>query len=796
MKEGIVTRCVVVFVFLLIASFSSFLLTGSPSSNAGEFKSTGLGAWTKTLESDSSFADLMHHPTIADLFFACDGQNIFRSEDSGATWNTLLTGEYNFTCMDISPAAPDIILLGGYNLTHNDHRVYRYECNTGAISQIGDRLPGQIYDIAVSTSSITGPVYVATGQNATGGEVWTCNPIGSAFYPLNNGLPQEPGVINITISPSDNNNVLAGTWDQGIYKLDGSTWSLSSTGFPTGSSPEKYAAAVSVEFEPREGNVVLAGTNGAGIYRSDDGGNNWFRSDFGIEYDTPNAKGFAFDPDGSGLVWSAVWPMGVYCSSDFGNTWYLINSGGLFGNVGNLKLENIALNRNASSLVVGEWLPNSEFPYNDKGACYHLKLPNYYFAEGYTGEGFDEWLCLANFSPTQSIVNVMYVYPDRPISIKTYNVKANSRLTVNVNNDSETSGDVSVRVISDSQVVAERPMYFDYEGWCTGGHNVIGVSCPSGEWFFAEGYTGPGFNEWLCMANFGSSDANVRVSYIYPDKPPLTKDYSLDAGRRRTLNVNLESETSGDVSLHVRSDNPIVAERPIYFNYMEKWTGGHNVSGAMSPETVLLFAEGYTGEGFDEWLCLMNPQDRYTANVNINYYFGSGAPVQFYYTIEPEKRLTINVNEDAAHVGHANESVSLEIISDLPIVAERPMYFNYAGKWPGGHNVMGIPAPAKEFFFAEGYTGEGFEVWLSILVKTTTAKVNVTYIFPDGEPVEKTYKLSGPKRTTLNVNNESQKAHDVSIKVESDFPIVVERPIYFNYSDKWTGGHNVVGETF
>ncbi len=64
-----------------------------------------------------------------------------------------------------------------------------------------------------------------------------------------------------------------------------------------------------------------------------------------------------------------------------------------------------------------------------------------------------------------------------------------------------------------------------------------------------------------------------------------------------------------DVSMRIHSSQGIIAERPMYFNYQGAWTGGHDVVGATAPQRQWLFAEGYTGDGFDEWLCLQNPND-------------------------------------------------------------------------------------------------------------------------------------------------------------------------------------------
>ncbi|MCG2795339.1 MAG: hypothetical protein L6427_05670, partial [Actinomycetia bacterium] len=61
--------------------------------------------------------------------------------------------------------------------------------------------------------------------------------------------------------------------------------------------------------------------------------------------------------------------------------------------------------------------------------------------------------------------------------------------------------DVSMKVESNRDIVAERPMYFNYHGWCTGGTDEVGVSEPGTTWYLAEGATHPGFDEWICIQN-------------------------------------------------------------------------------------------------------------------------------------------------------------------------------------------------------------------------------------------------------------------------------------------------------
>jgi hypothetical protein len=107
--------------------------------------------------------------------------------------------------------------------------------------------------------------------------------------------------------------------------------------------------------------------------------------------------------------------------------------------------------------------------------------------------------------------------------------------------------------------------------------------------------------------------------------------------------VNGAVGPSRDVSIKITSSQPIVAERPIYFNYKGIWNGGHNTIGATAAATTWDFAEGYTGEGFEEWLTLQNPNGE-PAYVNVTYMFrGGGTQVQEL-VVGANSRETVDVN--------------------------------------------------------------------------------------------------------------------------------------------------------
>jgi hypothetical protein len=75
-------------------------------------------------------------------------------------------------------------------------------------------------------------------------------------------------------------------------------------------------------------------------------------------------------------------------------------------------------------------------------------------------------------------------------------VASNSRATVVPARTLGSANDVahdfstSITCTNGQQIIAERPMYFNYNGGWTGGHDVVGAADASVDWFFAEGYTG------------------------------------------------------------------------------------------------------------------------------------------------------------------------------------------------------------------------------------------------------------------------------------------------------------------
>jgi hypothetical protein len=72
-------------------------------------------------------------------------------------------------------------------------------------------------------------------------------------------------------------------------------------------------------------------------------------------------------------------------------------------------------------------------------------------------------------------------------------------------------------------------------------------------------------------------------------------------------------------------------------------------------------------------------------------------------------------------------------------------------------------------------------------------KVVVQYIFGDGSDSTAEYWIEPHSRMTIDVRTAIKRDADVSGTIYAAFPIVIERPMYFNYKGVIQGGHDVSG---
>jgi beta-lactamase class A len=404
----------------------------------------------------------------------------------------------------------------------------------------------------------------------------------------------------------------------------------------------------------------------------------------------------------------------------------------------------------------------------------------WYFAEGTTRRGFETYLCLANpgEEEARAVVTAMDQYGQARDFALT--ISPVSRVSLNMNSLAGPELDIALRVTSTQPILAERPVYFRYQGKWSGGHCTAGVAAPGTAWYFAEGTTRPGFDTYLCLANPGEEEARAVVTAM--DQYGQARDFALTISpvSRVSLLMNGLVGPDLDIALHISSDQPILAERPVYFDYRGQWPGGHCTVGVAAPGTAWYFAEGTTRPGFDTYLCLANPGEE-EARADVEYLFGAEPAVKRTYTVPAGSRFSLSLNQE---VGEGRD-VSVAISSDVPILAERPMYFRYAARASGGHCVNGVAAASPMWYFAEGCSRDGFDMFLCIgNPNPLAAAVSIAFLDEAGRQSGVELTMAPASRTTLRVNDLVGGEHDISAVVSSDSDIVVERPMYFLFASQ------------
>ena len=108
----------------------------------------------------------------------------------------------------------------------------------------------------------------------------------------------------------------------------------------------------------------------------------------------------------------------------------------------------------------------------------------WYLAEGYTGDGnypgeaFDTYVLVQNPSDRDTRVNVSFMFPDRGVINKAYDLKAFERFTVHVDEIPgcvNTSVSTGIQSLDGAGIICERAMYFNYYG-TIGGHGSLGYT--------------------------------------------------------------------------------------------------------------------------------------------------------------------------------------------------------------------------------------------------------------------------------------------------------------------------------
>ncbi|MDI6831330.1 MAG: L,D-transpeptidase family protein [Actinomycetota bacterium] len=399
----------------------------------------------------------------------------------------------------------------------------------------------------------------------------------------------------------------------------------------------------------------------------------------------------------------------------------------------------------------------------------------WYFAEGYTAEGYDTYLLLSNPGEEGAVARVRFFKDSGEVVEQACGIAPHSRFTLSVDDvPGMDAAAFSIQVDADRPLVAERAMYFA-AGPRTDGTVTAGSTETCADWYFAEGYTAGGFDTWLLLANPGDRGVSARVYFLLEGGGRVDQFFWVGPHSRYTVPVDaLPAMGEASFSMQVHADGPVVAERAMYFT-KDHIKGGHVTMGAPRLSQEWYFAEGCTRRFYQSYILLGNPGEE-DALVTIDYYLNHGS-IRHQYLVRARSRVTVPISSQG---GLGDEEMAFSVFSDRPLVAERSLYYDLDSH-RGGDVAMGSPRASTTWYFAEGYTDGAFDTYLLLSNPSfSPADVRVEFLRDDGAVFEQRYLVPAQRRVTLTADVlPGLERAAFSTRIGSDVPIMAERAMYF-----------------
>jgi len=330
----------------------------------------------------------------------------------------------------------------------------------------------------------------------------------------------------------------------------------------------------------------------------------------------------------------------------------------------------------------------------------------WFFAEGATHSGFALFYLLQNPNAFAVSVEVTYLRPapGAPI-VKQYQLDPLSRKTlwVNVEHAQLASTDVSARLVVGGGygIVAERAMYLDAGGVpFEAGHDGAGAPVLSTAWFFAEGKTGPWFDEYLLLANPGPARIDADVRYMTARGDVIDQVVAVPAMSRVTIDVERQHPLLADAevaaSVRVRGAGALVAERALWWGGdFPAWIDAHDSLGVTAPATSWVCATGESrgAHAADTFVLVANlaaqPRD-----VRIRLLRDAGPPLSTTVTIGAQSRFNIDVRATFPASVDTKYAVMVEALAGTTdLVVERAIYWSEGGNFRAGAGNACTPLP-------------------------------------------------------------------------------------------------------
>jgi hypothetical protein len=311
--------------------------------------------------------------------------------------------------------------------------------------------------------------------------------------------------------------------------------------------------------------------------------------------------------------------------------------------------------------------------------------------------------------------------------------------------------------------------------------------------YFAEGVAGL-FNLDLALVNTSSSAATVTLTFLPEGAPVTTRQVTVPGQAQVQFSANNVSELAGTpFGITVAAPVGVYAERTVSWSVLGE-VGATTAKSIAAPARNWYLAEGNSGY-FDTFVLLANANNA-PVDATVDFLLDDGSTIRRQYTVAANQRLTVYANEIP---GMLNRSFGTTVNASAPILVERAMYFRGGAPfWRDGHASAAVTAGARQWFLAEGRTGDWFDTFVLLAnPASTSVTATIRYLTPSGVARTETRTLPPTSRTTIIVDALPGLGDtDVSCDISATGDIIVERSMYWpGNPGPWYGAHNSVGLT-
>ena len=315
--------------------------------------------------------------------------------------------------------------------------------------------------------------------------------------------------------------------------------------------------------------------------------------------------------------------------------------------------------------------------------------PTWYFAEGFTGNGWLTFISATNPGSTTANVSLTYHMTDGTSVTRSTTVAAQSRFTFAGHDDPNNPAipglptgvglgkAFSVSISSDQPIVSQEVL-IDTVGLLA--HGTIGVTSPGTTWYFAEGVTTNSWLTFISVGNLTGGPAQVTATYNILGQPPVSRTLTVGAGTRATFaahedpnNPAIPGTPTGvgpgqSFGVVVTSDVPIVAQE-VLIDPKPNVALAHAVMGSPWLNSQFTFGGGSSEAGWITFISATNPSGS-TVTVNATYYFeGAFAPITQTVTLAANSRTTFASYDTATGVP-AGRRFGVKITASAPIISQ------------------------------------------------------------------------------------------------------------------------------